>query len=57
VSSDYFMVSMRGGDDRPLFCLPSRSVEQVRVLYPEALAVVAISKKDFMELCERQERK
>jgi len=54
--NEYFRVSFRGGDDRPLFVHPSRTVEQIRALYPEALSVVGINKQEFMVLCDRMSR-
>ena len=54
--SEYFQVSFFGGDERPIFCAPSRRLEDIRTLYPDALAVIEISRDAFMRLCERLER-
>jgi hypothetical protein len=56
MANDYFMVSLKGGDDRPVFTTPPTTVEHIRELYPQALAVVAISQQDFKVLCDRQKR-
>jgi hypothetical protein len=54
--SEYFQVTLPGGDDRPLFCCPSRSVEQIRAMYPQASSVIEVTKQTFLELCERFHR-
>ncbi len=54
--SEYFQVTRFGGDDVPLFCHPPRTVESIRKMYPDALAVIEISREAFLALCSRMSR-
>ncbi len=54
--SEYFQVTKPGGDDCPVYCCPSRRIEDIRKMYPDALSVIEVSRDAFLKLCDRMHR-
>lgn len=52
---EYFIATLAGGDDRPIFVNPSRSAAEIKALYPEA-DVRPVTRDEFLACCERLKR-